>query len=159
METLRVPKRGVAVKVFLEGGHTLEGEVFVPASGPYGGPGRLIDRLNDQDEDFMPLSGEAGTSLVNKARVIAVEVPPDYEEADDVDAAPSLELQVEIKAIESLTLAGRVLHDMPPGQRRTLDYLNAAPAFITLLGESGATLIRRTAIVGVREQTAAPTTG
>jgi hypothetical protein len=99
----------------------------------------------------MPLScGESGTSLLCKSRIIAVEVAVDQEEPEPTDAADR-NLDICVDTIEGHTLSGRISYMMPPGQRRTLDFLNAAPAFIPLLGDGKIIHVRRTSVTCVRE--------
>jgi len=158
MDTLRVPKRAVEVRLLLEGGESLEGELYVPPTGPYGGPGRLIDRLNDEAEAFMPLvSGGLHTHLVSKTRILTLEIAAGQEDHEPIDTFASRELDVTVDAIGGLTLSGRLVFVMPPGQRRTLDFLNAAPSFISLANEDKTTLIRRSGIISVREHEENPT--
>ncbi len=157
MDSLRVPKRSVEVRLLLEGGESFEGTLYVPPTGPYGGPGRLIDRLNDETEAFMPLvSAESDTRLVSKARILTLEVAADQEDPEPIDTFASRELEVIIDTVGGLSLSGRLVFVMPPGQRRTLDFLNAAAAFISLANEDKTTLIRRAGIVSVREQEESP---
>ncbi len=158
MDTFKVPKRGVEVRLLLEGGESLEGVLYVPPTGPYGGPGRLIDRLNDETEAFMPLvSDKSGTRLVSKARILTLEVAADQEDPEPIDTFASRELDVTIDTIGGVSLSGRLVFVMPAGQRRTLDFLNAAASFISLADEDKTTLIRRTGIISVREQADDPT--
>jgi len=158
METLRVPKRAVEVRLLLEGGESLEGALYVPPTGPYGGPGRLIDRLNDEAEAFMPLVSDGShTHLVSKTRILTLEIEAGQEDLEPIDTFASRELLVSIETVGGLTLSGRLVFVMPPGQRRTLDFLNAAPPFISLADEDKTTLIRRSGIISVREQEENPT--
>jgi hypothetical protein len=151
MDGFRVPQRGLQVRVLLEGNQELVGKLYVPATGPYGGPGRLSDRLNNESEAFMPLScGESGTALICKARIITVEVGIDQEEPEPTDAADK-KLEICVDTIDGHTLSGRISYMMPPGQRRTLDFLNAAPAFIALLGDGKTMHVRRGSVTRVRE--------
>ena len=55
MGEFAVPQRQVRVQVLLQDGRQLSGEVYVPETGPYGQPGHLIDRLNQESEDFLAL--------------------------------------------------------------------------------------------------------
>ena len=75
MEIFRTPQRMVPVRVLLEDGQKLEGGFYVPATGPDGNPGRLLDRLNDASEEFLPLAGRYET-LLNKACIVTVEPQP-----------------------------------------------------------------------------------
>ncbi|MBN2371841.1 MAG: hypothetical protein JXO72_15270 [Vicinamibacteria bacterium] len=151
MEGFRVPKRGLQVRVLLEGRQEFIGQLYVPETGPYGGPGRLSDRLNNEDEDFMPLScGESGVFLICKSRIIFIEVDVNQEEPEPMDVADR-NIEIRIDTIDGHAISGRISYMMPPGQRRTLDFLNAAPAFIPLLGAGKITHVRRASVTRVRE--------
>ena len=72
METYRVPQRKIPVRVALADGVTLDGALFAPAAGPDGAPGRLIDRLNEEQEHFLALAGAARDNVT--ALVVDFEV-------------------------------------------------------------------------------------
>ncbi len=106
----------------------------------------------------MPLSTEGGEiHLVNKARILAVEVAADQEEPEEIDALGSRQVEVETTVLGGLTLSGQLWYAMPPGQRRTLDFLNASPVFFPLLSQEKTTLVRRMSVVSVRERDAGST--
>ena len=148
MEIFRVPKREVPVRVSMDNGQTLDGILFVATVGTDGRLGRVLDRLNDTEEEFLPLACGEDHLLLNKSGVMMVEEP---EEKDQLDSdAGAEEMPVRVTLIGGTNLVGRLRMRMPPERARVLDYLNAAPRFIALFGENGATLIQRSYIMYVR---------
>ena len=143
MEKFRVPRREVEVSVLLADGQELEGVFYAPEAGPDGGPGRLLDRLNDPTEDFVPLSHQGENFLVNKMRVVWVQLGVGQTRYERADSEGAQEAKVRLGFGHERTLDGRLAYIMPPERSRLLDYLNAAEGFIPLLGEERATLINR----------------
>ena len=76
----------VAVRVTLENGRTVEGGLYVPAIGPDGQPGRLLDRLNDEAEQFLPLAGRHET-LLNKSAIVSVQLASGHERPEEIGRA------------------------------------------------------------------------
>jgi hypothetical protein len=156
VEGLRIPRQEVEVKILLEDKQLIVGRLYVPTTGPFGGPGRLEDRLNDEKEEFMPLiCCESETSLVSKSRIVTVEVTADPEEYHTAEAG-NRDLEISVDMIDGHTLSGRISYLLPPGQRRTLDFLNASPPFFLLLGKDKITLVRRNSVTRVRELNEGP---
>ena len=58
---LSVPQREVSVRLHLLDGRDLEGVTYVHAIGPDGGPGKLIERLNNASEEFREIVEELPT--------------------------------------------------------------------------------------------------
>lgn len=156
MKAFRTPRRVVPVRVLLEDGRKWEGGLYAPAAGPDGNPGRLIDRLNDDAEEFLPLAGRYQT-LLNKSRIVTIELATGEEQAECIESEAARGQQVKITLTCGVTLAGRIRYLMPEGRGRLLDYLNAAPRFIPLIGESRVSLVHRRFVVSVQELTGATT--
>jgi hypothetical protein len=149
-EGFRIPRQSVEVKVLLEDEQVIVGQLYLPTTGPFGGPGRVEDRLNDVNEEFMPLlCGESQTYLVSKSHIISVEKAADPEELNSDEANRNLEVCVDM--IDGHSFSGRISYLLPPGQRRTLDFLNTSPPFFPLMGNGTITLVRRASVTRVRE--------
>ena len=148
MQEFKVPQSQTPVRVRLTDGQEVDGNFYYPTSAPSGGPGRLIDRLNDPDEHFVPLSheGEAGW-LLNKSCVQLLEIvgePGSYGNEGDRQIAVSLQLA------DGTPLKGQVAYSMPSDRGRLLDFLNAAPMFIALASDSKVWLINRDMIATIQ---------
>ena len=151
MEKFKVPLREVQVHVRLRDGVEIGGILHAPTTGPGGSPGRLIDRLND-DDPFVPWTAQAQTDLLNKAGIVWVRVSPDEpaEEPGSEDESHGARVSLEISG--GIRAAGEVHYVMPPERSRILDYFNAAPRFIALRGNSGTMLVNRDHIVRIHEE-------
>jgi len=150
MEMFRTPRRVVPVRVLLDDGRKLEGGLYAPGARADGTPGRLVDRLNDDTEEFLPLAGRYET-LLNKTCIISVELAAGEEQAEGIENEVAREQQVEIALIGGATLSGWIRFLMPEERGRLLDYLNVAPRFIPVIGENRVTLVHRRFIVSVEE--------
>lgn len=153
MKIFRVPQREIEVLITMEDGEALEGVLYVPATGHGGGPGRLGERLNNEDERerFIPLAQERAAFLVNKTRIMLVELPPGEEELEFQEAESGREREVEIGMKGGLRLIGRLKYTMPVEKERVLDYLNAAPLFIPMLRDGRVVLLNSRYLVKIKD--------
>jgi hypothetical protein len=149
MEAFRVPKRETRVRILLEDGRSLEGEIFAPWIGPDGQPGRAADRLNDPDEEFLAMHATDGRFLLNKAGIVSVQVPGSHTEVLHADAGAGRLVAVRVGLNGGTGLVGRLYVSMPPERSRVLDYLNAAPRFFPVVGEGYVTLVQKSRVVSV----------
>ncbi len=152
MNSLRTPQRVVAVRILLEEGRTLEGGFYTPATRHDGSPGRLLDRLNDDTEEFLPFAGRYET-LINKAWIVTVQLASGQEYAEAVETEAAREQRVRVTLIRGKIVEGWVRYLMPEERGRLLDYLNTAPRFIPLVGDTRITMVHRRFIVNVQELT------
>jgi hypothetical protein len=150
MQSLRVPRREVAVRIQLDDGRSLEGKLFTAQLAPDGLAGRVVDYLNDTAEEFIPLACGDDRFLLNKSGIIAVEVPDGRDEIEGWDSHTGREVLVRLTLPGGTNLLGRILIVMPPERSRVLDYLNAAPRFFPLIGERQVTLVHRNYVVSAR---------
>jgi hypothetical protein len=150
LEIFRVPQREVPVRIVMDDGRPLEGRVWVPAQGPDGEPGRVADRINEQDEDFLPLAWGDDRLLLNKSGIVTLEVSSEDESLPGSADPTQDEVAVRITLVGGTSLVGRLRMRMPPERHRVLDYLNAAPRFLRVLGEGQITLVHRSYILFVR---------
>ena len=134
MDTLRIPQRMVPVRVLLTDSQAVEGGLYVPAIGPNGRPGRLLNRLNNDAEQCVSLAGRYET-LLSKSSIVHVQLASGHGRAEGIED----------------TLARE--HLMPEESARLLDYLNAAPHFIPVIGAHRVTVVNRRFIVSVQELT------
>ena len=149
MDQFRVPQRKIAVELTLVGGTRLAGEAYVPETGPGGEPGRLVDRLNDGGERFLPVTRDTSGSLVRKRAIVAIRLGEDDAARENRTQEHEREVRVGMVLEEGLTLEGRVAYTLPPERSRLIDYFNAAPRFIVLLDDGIATLINSDRVVSI----------
>ena len=152
MDTLRIPQRMVPVRVLLADSQVVEGGLYVPAVGPDGRPGRLLDRLNDDAEEFMPLAGRYET-LLSKSSIVHVQLASGHERVEGIEDTLAREQQVRLVLRRGSPVQGWIRYLMPEEKARLLDYLNVAPRFIPLIGTRRVTVVNRCFIVSVQELT------
>lgn len=145
MQELRVPQREVEVRLLLHGGEERSGVLYTCLSNPDGRPGRLVDRLDDEAEAFLPFAHDGRRELLHKAWVVWIRV--EGEESHDEEATHAE--RVRITLIGGDTVQGDVRYMMPPQRERLLDYLNAAPRFLSVRADGATTLVNRDFIVRV----------
>ncbi len=150
METYRVPRREVPVRILCDSGIVLEGHLFAPAQGRDGRPGRVLDLLNDTGQDFLPLRSDEDRLLLGKAGVIHVAVDAGHGELETLLATGGDRIGVRLTLVGGHVLVGQLLIDMPPPRARVLDYLNEAPRFIPLLADDRVTLVQKGCVTSVR---------
>lgn len=136
MDEYAVPQREVDVKVLLEKGLTLSGQVYVPAVGPDGGPGRLIDQLNQEADEFMALRESQRTHLIHEERILTVAVLEDeVEERVErqlENSHGSRHLLVKLHLTSGAEVIGNLAYVQPHEHERLRDFLNTARRFIAM---------------------------
>jgi hypothetical protein len=123
--------------VALTEGVVLDGDLHLltrPAYPP-GGSETPLEMLNRSEPFFALTLGEGGVALVPKARVLEItcqeDVPPP--DLDRITAATVVELEVVFP--DGARHRGVVTLELPPGRRRTLDFLNGEGVFFALWSE------------------------
>ena len=150
MDSYRIPRREVPVRILLDDGRNLDGVLFTAEATPGARPEGLLRHLNDASEEFLPLRCGDDSFLLNKAGIVWVVISgPHAAEVASEDgsgrAAP-----VRLSLTGGLGVVGTLSILMPPERNRVLDYLNAAGRFIPVLGEGIVTLVQRGFVVSVR---------
>ena len=119
-------------------GEALQGDLHLltrPAYPQPGGSETPLEMLNRAEPFFALTLSEGGVALVPKSRVLEItcqeDVPPP--DPDRVTAAVSVDLEVVFP--DGARHRGVVTLELPPGRRRTLDFLNAEGAFFALWAE------------------------
>ena len=143
-----MPQRVVAVKLMLDDGHVLDGEMYVPEVGPDGLAGRVIDRLNDPEERYVPVATAGNVSLVNKFRIAWVTIPG-HNEVAGMCPVGSHDIEVRVRMIGGKSLNGHFRFAMPPDRCRLMDYMNSTSQFMPLVDDDQVTLVHDTYIVQV----------
>ena len=149
MDELQVPRRQIPARIVLDDGRTLDGSFYAALLGADGRPEGLGRRLNDPGEEFLPVAVGEDRFLINKAGIIAATVAGDEEVADLVEEGAH-EVPVRLTLAGGMGLIGRLPILMPAERSRVLDYLNAGPRFLPLVGEDCVTLVQRRFVVSVR---------
>ncbi len=153
MGEFAVPQREVEVEVLLQDGRKLRGEVYVPETGAYGEPGHLIDRLNQESEDFLALKVGRDTHLVHETRILTVTVL-DGEVEEQIarqieDNARKRHLLVKVCLTAGEELIARLSYLQPLEQERLRDVLNIRRRFIPVRAQDRLVYVNRRQIVSV----------
>ena len=146
MDAYRIPRRAIPVRLLLDDGRRLEGELYISLGegSDYEG---VLHRLNDPTEDFVPLAVGDDRFLLQKAGIVTAEMV----EAVEIPEEPGVRaVRARLSLMGGTALLGQLRVEMPPERARVLDYLNAAPRFVPVWGPSGVTLVQRRAIVSIR---------
>jgi len=146
MDAYRIPRRAVSVRLLLDDGRRLEGGLYV-AAGEGDDYESVFRRLNDVEEDFVPLAAGDDRFLLQKAGIVTAELLETPALPDPVGVRL---VAARLSLMGGTALLGRLRVEMPPERARVLDYLNAAPRFVPLWSDRGVVLVQRRAIVSVR---------
>jgi hypothetical protein len=150
MDTYRIPRREVPVRLLLDDGRSLEGAVFTLQTGPSGGSQDVLALLNETGDDFLPFACNRDWFLLNKAGIIWAQLSgaPARECAAEVLSAHHVLARLSLAG--GVNVVGTIAIVMPQERSRVLDYLNAAGRFVPLFGDDAVTLVQRRFIVSVR---------
>jgi hypothetical protein len=146
MEAYRIPRRAVSVRLLLDDGRRLEGGLYV-AAGEGDDYESVLGRLNDPEEDFVPLAVGDDRVLLQKAGIVTAEI---VELTTTPEPVGIRVVAARLSLMGGTALLGRLRVEMPPERARVLDYLNAAARFVPLWSDRGVVLVQRRAIVSVR---------
>jgi hypothetical protein len=154
MSDLRVPLQEVSARLLLQDGNEFDGSLFNSSIGAGGRPGSLVDRLNDRSEKFVPFAYAAQSSLVNKSRIVWIELATSDEAQPENDGA--IQCRVTLTLTNGLLVEGWVRYELPPERQRLLDYLNSAGDFVAVFDDQHTTLVNLAAVVRVENTPDAP---
>ncbi|HEX4823366.1 MAG TPA: hypothetical protein VFV19_03565 [Candidatus Polarisedimenticolaceae bacterium] len=150
MEIYRIPTRETAVKLLLDDGRSLDGQLYTADTGPAGRPEHLLHHLNDPDTEFVPLASGRENILINKAGIVWAQFVGEAAEEIALDAEGGRRVPVRLSLTGGISLVGVLSIVMPPERSRVLDYLNAAGRFLPVFGEGAVTLVQRRFVVVAR---------
>ena len=125
----------LAARVALAEGIVLDGDLHLltrPAYPQPGGSETPLEMLNRPDAFFALTLPEGGVALVPKSQVLEITCPEDVPppDPDRVTAAKQVELEVVLPG--GTEYRGHATLELPPGRRRTLDYINGPGGFFAL---------------------------
>lgn len=146
-----IPRRRVPVRVQLADNSIVSGELYADVRGADGAPGRVLDRLNDPLETYLPLAADDKHVLLNKAGITTVQLPVGEGSALGRGMTSDREVRVRMILSNGERLDGRMRAPLEE-HARLLDYLNSTrQMFFALEGENKATLINGSFILSVTE--------
>jgi hypothetical protein len=153
MSEFRVEKRREAAELTLTTGTTVAGFVFLSGSSAgHTGPERVGDLLNLED-GFFPFEAATGeTSLINRAHVLKVTLPPPVIEAQfDAGYDVATRRRVSLVLTSGERLSGTVMVNLPPHRTRLSDYAHSEERFRYLELPDRTLLINAAHIVALAE--------
>jgi hypothetical protein len=130
MSEFRVEKRRETADLTLVTGVTLPGAFFLAGSSQlHTGPERVGDVMN-VEPGFFPFETNGVTSLINRAHVVKVTLPPQMIEAQ-LDAGYDVATRREVKVLLTTgeEIVGHVVVMRPPGHDRLSDYTQIVDRF------------------------------
>ena len=152
MSEFRVEKRRETADVTLVTGATLSGVFFLAGSSHlHTGPERIGDVLNFES-GFFPFESGGETSLINRAHVLKVTLPPQMIEAQ-LDAGYDVATRRHVKVLLTTgeTVVGHVVVFRPPGRDRLSDYAHLDEPFRYVELDDRTVLINSAHIVALTE--------
>jgi hypothetical protein len=149
--SLWVPRRRVPVQVQLADGSLLSGELYADVKSIDGMPGRVLDRLNESQETFLPLASDDKHILLKKSGIATVRLDAGEEEFRGGAAEGTREVRARISLSDGTHLEGMIPAPLSP-RARLLDYLNASrEKFSVLRNDRQVTLINSACVLAVTE--------
>lgn len=135
MQQLAVEKRTVPVLVRFEDGQELRGDLFLSRTAKRrAGQETVLDYMNEAEEFFpLKVADDKSVRMINKRRVIAVEVAAAIEFEDEETAkagAKQERMTVIFKTHHRLSGTGYI--EMPPQKSRIIDFLNQGTQFFLM---------------------------
>jgi hypothetical protein len=147
-----IPRRRVPVSVRLNDNSVVSGELYAEVKGSDGAPGRVLDRLNDPLETYLPLAANDRHILLNKSGIATVRLAIEEGGALSRGQTSDRELRVSIILSSGERLDGRIRASLE-NHARLLDYLNSTKQmFFAIEDDNEATLINGGCILSVTEQ-------
>lgn len=119
-----IPRRRVKARIRLADENVIDGELYASVERAGGEPGRIVDRLNNASEKFIPVAVAGRHILLNKSSITLVEVESGRYEVEDLDKPEAREIRVSITFSDSRGVSGAFFTCLPEAHRRALDFLN-----------------------------------
>jgi hypothetical protein len=122
-----VPKEKQLVTVYLLGGDTIEGNIFLEYNPGVQTLHQKMASFLESQSDFFPLSGGGTPEFISKSAIRMVEIH--YPEDEDAFGIMHVEL-VTVIFRDGTQVSGDLLADVPQQRKRLSDCLNLAGRFL-----------------------------
>ena len=143
---LAVPKEKQLVTVYLLGGDTIEGDIFLEYNPDLRTPHLKMMAFLENQTDFFPLSSGSTPEFISKSAIRMVEVhSPADEDAFNI-------MHVELVTVifrDGTQISGDLLADVPHQRRRLSDCLNLTGRFLCTRAYGKVCYISKQAILKV----------
>jgi hypothetical protein len=113
----------------------LDGDLHLLTRPTYPQPGGSetpLEMLNRPDAYFALTLRDGGVALVPKSQVLEITCPDDVPPPDPDRVTAAVRLELEVVLPGGAEYRGCVTLELPPGRRRTLDFLNGPGNFFAL---------------------------
>jgi len=145
-----VPKRRVASLVELADGTKLGGVLYADVQRIDGTPATIADRLEDPLVRFVPLASGDQLHLLQKTKIVSVELPDD--DGQTPTAPHVVELRLVARLAQGRQLAGSLFAAPWPIRVRVSDVLNSSPhQFLRFFQEGRLVLVNRDYVLAITE--------
>ena len=152
-DPLHVPRRRVPVQLRLQDGRSLVGEAYLALRRADGSQERLLDRLNDVAERYLPIAIADRHLLVRKAAVVSARLVDPVEAAAARDDHASGLVPVEVALSVGPAETGDLRAGTEQAHDRALDKLNRVVSdFVALLDGDTITFVNTHHVVAVLER-------
>lgn len=141
MQELAVERRRVEVAIRFPGGEVVRGQLFLALMAKsHAGPERVLDMMNEPDPFFvLRVDGEPPVRMINKERIVEVEVAVQPEEEESLAKEEEMTLTFQ----DGFSLSGRALVELPPTKSRLIDFLNYSERFFELRDGGNTHIVNR----------------
>ncbi len=147
-----VARRRVKARIRLADENIIDGELYTSVERAGGDPGRLLDRLNNMSEKFIPVATAGRHLLLSKSAITMLEIENGRYEIEYLDKPDAREIGVTITFSERRSVSGTFFARLPDAHRRALDYLNMSRCpFLALYCNGRAVLVNVDRIQHVTE--------
>ena len=149
MEDRRIVKATRRISLLLADKSTLDGMIFLSQYSDHNSaPESVGDLLNRKS--FLPVNGPDGITLVNIEGIILATTLR-REELDENTEAMGVRYSVKIQIMDSSTVTGELLVELPEESCRVKDYLNLPDRFFRLIHGDKVIYINRHFILTVTD--------
>ncbi len=153
MQELAVERRTVEVAIRFPGQEVVRGHLFLALTAKgHAGPETVLDLMNEPEPFFvLKVDGEPPVRMINKERIIEVEVgPADEPPEDDPGQAVAKEEEMTLMFQDGFGLSGTARVELPPAKSRLIDFLNYSERFFSLRDGGGTHVVNRKHISHVK---------
>lgn len=139
---LRLPKNQTPAQVTMHDGERAQVFLFVA-------PGGNLDELLDERTRFIPMSFAAGTRLVARDAIAAINLHVQFAPAED--ELPGERQKAKVHLRSGAVIEGELRWVAPEGARRTLDFMNNDASYFVVHGPEHVIYVAKEHVAYVEE--------
>lgn len=148
MQELAVERKTVEVAIRFLGQEVVRGHLFLALMAKsHAGPETVLDLMNEPEPFFvLKVEGQPPVRMVNKERIVEVEVSGQPEEEPSVSKEEEMTLMFQ----DGFSLSGTARVELPPAKSRLIDFLNNSDRFFELRDGGALHIVNRKHISHVK---------